>query len=261
MNLKNFFVLLSLLIGINMHGMMLPDSTRLDSVGHKYYSSVEDSLAILEFDVAFAGKKAEMQRFSESYQSIHCKVKSVFSGIFYPETDYAIYNLRLKKEDDFNIETDKFTLRLSKLNDLGDKVLLKSYSYDTIDCLNFIIKLPYFPSLKNKYTIDYVDINGKISLFETIDLSYKQNSFLKVSEELYDKTADYVETKAESYKSFILNYGNENQALERLIYTQNQFNIFPPEAIVGSSKKLPPWCISPEPVNPCDSLFLKKMDK
>jgi hypothetical protein len=84
---------------------------------------------------------------------------------------------------------------------------------------------------------------------------------LKVSEELYDKTADYVETKAESYKSFILNYGNENQALERLIYTQNQFNIFPPEAIVGSSKKLPPWCISPEPVNPCDSLFLKKMDK
>ena len=46
--------------------------------------------------------------------------------------------------------------------------------------------------------------------------------------------------------------------MERLIYTQNQFNVFPSELLVGNSKTLPPWCATHESVNPCDSSFLKK---
>ena len=181
-----------------------PDSTIKDSLGYKHYESAEDSLAFVDFDRVLESKNQEMRELAKDFQSVHGRVDVEFSGVFYPEPDYAIYNLRLKKSPDFNMLTDKFSLKLYQISDNNTKLFIKAYDFDTIDCGNFIIKLPRLANVKAKYAIDYADIYGKSALLENISLDYQQNGMLNISQNLFDKSVVYATEKSESFQSFIL---------------------------------------------------------
>ncbi|MFN5849328.1 MAG: hypothetical protein ACK43K_12610, partial [Chitinophagales bacterium] len=246
-------------LSISAQGDPIPDSLPKPKDSFQMETiSFEDSMKYIQFDSEIATKKQDMERMANLYPKVHSKVKLEFAGVFYPEPDYALYNLRLKKEDDFIMENDKFSLSLYKLSDLNEKIWIKTYDSDTIDCLNFVIKLPYLPVVKNSYVLDYVDKNGIVAKMDEINLDYQQRSLLHLSKSMYDRAAEHSHYKEESFQDFILRDNGDENYVEKLIYTQNQFNIFPPEILIGNSKQSPPWCLTAEPINPCDSIFYKK---
>ena len=107
--MKPIFLLTLLSFSLYVSGQSDPISdTSLklkDSILTKDFTP-EDSIASANYFNELEAKKAEMAQMALLYPKVHSKVNLEFSGVFYPEPDYALYNLRLKKDDDFNLDQD-----------------------------------------------------------------------------------------------------------------------------------------------------------
>lgn len=224
----------------------------------KGYFSATDSLMSLKFE---AEKNQFLEKQAAYYQKnkpANLDITKEFSGLFYPEPDYALYNFRYKIGERGE---QSFKLRLSiKMDDIPDSIYFtKIKDYDTIHCGQFVIKIPikYF---NKKLALHGVDIKGNTMLLDEFTPNYNQKGLLQLSSDYYEKVADHISLKTESFEEFVLRPLSTENSVERLIYTQNQFNIFPPSSLVGSSTEKNA-IEEKEPINPCDSNFILEWAK
>lgn len=224
----------------------------------KGFFSAADSLLSLKIENEKNQFLAKQADYFEKNKPANIDIHKEFSGLFYPEPDYALYNFRYKMGERGE---QSYKLRLSvKMENIPDSIYFtKIKEYDTIHCGQFVIKIPlrYF---NKKLAIHAIDINGNMALLDEFTPSYKQKGLLQLSSSYYEKVADHISQKTESFEEFVLRPTTSDNFIERLIYTQNQFNIFPPSSLVGSSTENNA-IEQKEPINPCDSNFILEWAK